>query len=112
MRPDSGSEAARTGRDPVSPVNVTAAEWLERLADDLELQEPGLVRRIGAYKLAAAALRNSSLRLETLWNEGRESALTQIEHVTPAIAQLLGELITTKRIVLPPRDLSRRIHSR
>jgi DNA polymerase/3'-5' exonuclease PolX len=112
MPPDPRSEAARRSPDPISPVNVTAAEWLERLADDLELQEPSLVRRITAYKLAAAALRKSPLRMETLWSAGREGALTQIEHVTPAIAQLLGELITTKRIVLPPRDQSRRIHGR
>lgn len=103
--------AAQRGRR-ISAVNAAAAEWLERLADDLELQEPSLVRRITAYKLAAGSLRESPLRVEELWSAGRERSLTQIEHVTPVIAQLLGELIATKRIVLPPRVMPRRARRR
>lgn len=110
--PDRQLKREATRRGQVSPVNLAAAEWLERLADDLEVEEPGLVRRITAYKLAATAVRNSPLRVDELWIAGREPSLTRIEHVTPAIAQLIGELITTKRILLPPRGKTRRPLSR
>ena len=108
--PDRYSEAEST-RPPISPVNLAAAEWLERLAADLELEEPRVVRRIAAYKLAAGALRRSPLRVEDLWRAGREQSLTEIEHLTPAIARVVGELIATKRLALPPPERSvRRRH--
>ena len=103
----SNSERSRPG---ISPANLRAAQWLERLADDLELREPRMGHHIAAYKLAAVALRASPLRVEDLWSAGRERALTQIEHVTPVIAKLLGELITTKQIELPRRDPGRATH--
>ena len=99
-------------RPRVSVVNLDAAKWLERLADDLALQEPCLARRIAAYRLAAAALRESPLRIEDLWGEGREAALTRIENVTPAIARVVGELFTTRRIALRRLDRVERVRRR
>ena len=106
--PDRLSESEPTRRARISAVNIAAAEWLECLADDLAVQAPSLVRRIAAYRLAAGALRESPLRVEELWSEGRERALTRIDHLTPAIAQVVGELISMKRIVLPTPDRARR----
>ena len=103
--PEGHSESEST-RPPISAVNFAAAEWLERLAADLELEEPRVVRRIAAYRLAAGALRRSPLRVEDLWRAGREQSLTQIEHLTPPIAQVVGELIATKRLALPPGEPS------
>lgn len=106
--PDPGLQSDTRRRPRISSVNLAAAEWLERLADDFELREPSLVRRIAAYRLAARALRDSPLRVEELWSRGRERALTRIEHLTPAIAQVVAELISTKRIALPTPNLARR----
>jgi DNA polymerase/3'-5' exonuclease PolX len=76
------------------------------LAEQIETNEPRLTRRIAAYRLAARGLRASPLSVEALWHADGYCGLTRIEHVTPAIARVLDDLIASKRIVLPPHDVS------
>lgn len=77
--------------------NEIAAELLEALAERLR-RGRGSVKRIAAYRKAADAIRNSSRSIDELWHRGDGHALTEIAGVTPAVAQVLTELITTKRI--------------
>ena len=77
--------------------NELAAEILESLADRLR-QGRGSVKRIAAYRKAADAIRRSPHSIDELWNRGDGHALTAIPGVTPAVAQVLTELITSKRI--------------
>ena len=91
-----------SSRVPVSTANVVAASVLEHLADDLEREHPRPVRRIAAYRQAAVSLRETSLRLEDLWRRGGDLAVTRIRHVTPAIAHVIGDLIATHAVPLPP----------
>ena len=81
--------------------NELAADILDGLAERL-VHGRGSVKRIAAYRRAATAIRLSSASLDQLWNRGDGHALTQIEGVTPAIAQILAELITSKRIPIAP----------
>ncbi|HSQ28795.1 MAG TPA: helix-hairpin-helix domain-containing protein [Gemmatimonadaceae bacterium] len=81
--------------------NELAADILDGLADRL-VHGRGSAKRIAAYRHAASAIRLSSLSLDQLWNRGDGHALTQIEGVTPAVAQILSELITSKRIPIAP----------
>ena len=86
------------GRVPPRPSsNELAAQMLEALAERLR-HGRGSIKRIAAYKKAADAIRHSSRSIDELWNRGDGHALTQIVGVTPAIAQVLSELITSKRI--------------
>lgn len=84
-----------------SPVAVSsnelAAEILEGLAEHLS-RGRGSVKRIAAYRRAAEAIRQSPYSIDELWNRGDGHALTAIAGVTPAVAQILTELITSKRI--------------
>lgn len=77
--------------------NELAAEILESLAERLR-HGRGSVKRIAAYRKAAAAIRHSAHSIDELWNRGDGHALTSIPGVTPAVAQVLTELITSKRI--------------
>ena len=77
--------------------NELAAEILEGLAERLG-RGRGSVKRIAAYRRAAEAIRKSPYSIDELWNRGDGHALTAIAGVTPAVAQVLTELITSKRI--------------
>jgi DNA polymerase/3'-5' exonuclease PolX len=81
--------------------NELAADILDGLAEHLA-RGRGSTKRIAAYRRAASAIRLSSLSLDQLWNRGDGHALTQIEGVTPAVAQILSELITSKRLPIAP----------
>ena len=77
--------------------NEIAADMLDVLAERLR-HGRGSVKRVAAYRKAAEAIRRSPTSVDELWNRGDGHALTQIVGVTPAIAQVLTELITSKRI--------------
>jgi DNA polymerase/3'-5' exonuclease PolX len=81
--------------------NELAADILDGLAERLA-HGRGSTKRIAAYRRAASAIRLSALSLDQLWNRGGSHALTQIEGVTPAIGQILAELITSKRLPIAP----------
>lgn len=85
-----------------STANATAATLLDVIADELGQEEPRPARRIAAYRQAAASLRATRLRLEELWRSGGDRAITEIPNVTPAIAHVVGDLIATKAVPLPP----------
>jgi DNA polymerase/3'-5' exonuclease PolX len=87
----------------VSPTNESAARLLEQIADELAGEASRPSRRVAAYRQAAEGLRASSLSVDELWRAGSDRALTRIRGVTPAIAQVVGNLIATKRISLPVR---------
>lgn len=84
-----------------SSSNELAAELLEALAERLR-RGRGSVKRIAAYRKAADAIRHSSRSIDELWNRADGHALTEISGVTPAVAQVLTELITSKRIPIAP----------
>lgn len=94
-------DGAGSGEAELAPVrsnsNEVAAEILEGLAERLR-HGRGSVKRIAAYRKAADAIRRSPRSIDELWNRGDGHALTEIAGVTPAVAQVLTELITSKRI--------------
>lgn len=96
---DNGAEAdeARVASAATTSSNELAAEMLEALAEHLG-RGRGSVKRIAAYRKAAEAIRESPYSIDELWNRGDGHALTAIHGVTPAVAQVLTELITSKRI--------------
>ena len=77
--------------------NELAADMLEALAERLR-HGRGSVKRIAAYRKAADAIRHSPRSIDELWNRRDGHGLTEIVGVTPAVAQVLTELITSKRI--------------
>jgi DNA polymerase/3'-5' exonuclease PolX len=98
FRNGAGSEEASAAPPRhASSSNELAADILESLAERLS-QGRGSAKRIAAYRKAADAIRRSSYTLDELWNRGDGHALTAIPGVTPAVAQVLTELITSKRI--------------
>lgn len=101
VRDDSGFDEANFESPKRRRSNELAADILDGLADRL-VHGRGSVKRIAAYRRAASAIRSSSVSLDQLWNRGDGHALTQIEGVTPAVAQILSELITSKRIPIAP----------
>jgi hypothetical protein len=92
-----GSEGLPVASPAAVSSNELAAEILEGLAERLG-RGRGSVKRIAAYRKAAAAIRSSPYSIDELWNRGDGHALTAIAGVTPAVAQVLTELITSKRI--------------
>lgn len=104
MPPSNKPERALTAASRVaaSAANATAAALLDQIADELGLERPLPVRRIAAYRQAAASLRETPLRLDDLWHQGRDRAITEIPHVTSAIAKMIGDLIATRAILLSP----------
>lgn len=101
FRNDAGSDDSRATPRAASNANEVAAEILEGLAERLR-NSRGSAKRIAGYLKAAAAIRRSSDAIEELWHRGDGHALTTIPGVTPAVAQVLAELITSKRIPIGP----------
>lgn len=97
FRNDAGSDDSRATPRAASNANEVAAEILEGLAERLR-NSRGSAKRIAGYLKAADAIRRSSYSIEDLWNRGDGHALTAIPGVTATIAQVLTELITSKRI--------------
>lgn len=101
LRNGATSNEGRTAPPARSTSNELAAEMLESLAERLR-HGRGSIKRIAAYVKAAEAIRNSPYSIDELWNRGDGHALTVIHGVTPAIAKVLTELITSKRIPVGP----------
>lgn len=97
FRNGAGSDEASVAPRAASTANEVAADILESLAERLR-HGRGSAKRIAAYLKAADAIRRSSYSIEELWSRGDGHALTAIPGVTPAVAQVLTELITSKRI--------------
>ena len=106
-RPNIDESTGDTTSVAASTANATAAALLDVIADELAQEEPRPARRIAAYRQAAASLRATRLRLEELWRSGGDRAITEIPHVTPAIAHVVGDLIATKAVPLPSRPSPR-----
>ena len=97
LRNGASSEEGRVLSSGPSSSNELAADILESLAERLR-HGRGSIKRIAAYRKAADAIRRSETSIDDLWNRGDGHALTSIPGVTPAVAQVLTELITSKRI--------------
>lgn len=97
LRNGTSSDEAGVAPRAASSSNELAADILESLAERLS-HGRGSAKRIAAYRKAADAIRRSSYTIDELWNRGDGHALTAIPGVTPAVAQVLTELITSKRI--------------
>jgi DNA polymerase/3'-5' exonuclease PolX len=102
FRNNAGSDESSVSPRAANSANEVAAEVLESLAERLR-HGRGSAKRIAAYRKAADAIRHSSYSIEDLWSRGDGHALTAIPGVTPAVAQVLAELITSKRIPIGPR---------
>ena len=97
LRNGASSEEGQVLSSGPSSSNELAADILESLAERLR-HGRGSIKRIAAYRKAADAIRRSEISIDDLWNRGDGHALTSIPGVTPAVAQVLTELITSKRI--------------
>ncbi len=82
-----------------SMANERAADALDALAKRFPPGH-GNRKRVAAYRNAAESLRTTEHDIVDLWKRGDGRALTTISGVTPAIAQMLAELIASKRLLL------------